>query len=166
MGGITLNTAHTLNIERRIDSCVTWHANMQANCLELDNWLHYTQSLTLALAKHNFNIDILFNCNIQGVWHRHIILYAFNRPFIYAITRTKHPYMFGIHTLGKKSIGHLLFQAHIKKTEFEFCRTPYLYIPYRSVINTKNISCYGRRRYFIKTCGHARYTLELHEFFI
>jgi chorismate-pyruvate lyase len=163
----SINIANIIHIERNLCS-IKWHSHIHVTCHTLRYWLRYTHSLTLALARHNFKIQVLFNQKIQGIWHRHVVLYAFNRPFIYAITCTKHPYVFGMHMLGKKSIGTLLFQRHIQKSCFKFCNAT------RFMSNNNNCkqyaqkytNKYGRKRCFTKIYGQTKYNLELYEFFL
>jgi chorismate-pyruvate lyase len=108
-------------------------------------WLHYKNSITQALKQHNFKVRVLYNQQIQGIWHRHVLLYAFNRPFMYAITHTKSPITFGLSSLGGSSLGSLLFKNYIYKSEFEFCSTNILKSMHK---NYRQL--YGRKRIYKK----------------
>ena len=151
-----LNHNKILLLESKLNR-IKWQTSIFNTSNYYNYWLNYKDSLTKALKQQNFKVKVLYNQELQGIWHRHVLLYAFNQPFIYAITQTKEPNIFGLCALGNRSLGSLLFKPHIHKGKFQFCST--------NIFRSANLSynkLYGRKRLYKKQNSE----LLLYEFFL
>ncbi len=143
-----LNHNKILCLKQKINN-INWQNSIRTSSNYYRYWLHYKHSITNVLKPYNFQVKVLYNQKLQGIWHRHVILYAFNRPFIYAVTHTKSPHAFGLSGLGGNSLGNLLFKNNIHKGNFVFCSTKIV-----SFLNlytqNKQSQVMGRKRIYTK----------------
>jgi len=170
MGSLKISQYQLFNLQQKLD-LIKWHKNIfispndnieKTQTQNLNFWIKYTESMTKALATSHFTINLLFNKKIKNIWHRHVLIYVNNKPYIYAITKTASPLQFNLLSLGKKSIGSQLFTKNIIKHNFEFSNNQTLVDFINRNLNLNVQKLYARQRKFT----YLKHILLLQEYFI